>query len=64
MYPELGAGKHIVADNVFEGAVAYRGRIGGFAVRSSRGATQVIVRNNLFINFNSSGVEVTGTANI
>ena len=61
MYPELGSGQHVVADNVFENVVSYGGRIGGYAVRSSRGATQVIVRNNLFINFNSSGVEVTGT---
>jgi len=56
-YPALGSGQHIVADNVFEGGTPY----GGCAVRSSRGATQVIVRNNLFINYNSSGVEVTGT---
>jgi hypothetical protein len=56
-YPGLGSGQHIVADNVFEGGTPY----GGCAVRSSRGATQVIVRNNLFINYNSSGVEVTGT---
>lgn len=56
-YPELGSGQHIVADNVFEGGTPY----GGCAIRSSRGATQVIVRNNLFINYNSSGVEVTGT---
>jgi hypothetical protein len=64
MYPDVGAGQHIVADNVFEGAVAYGGRIGGFAVRSSRGSTQVIVRNNLFINFNSSGVDVSGTSSV
>jgi len=56
-YPDLGSGQHIVSDNVFEGGTPY----GGCAVRSSRGATQVIVRNNLFINYNSSGVEVTGT---
>ena len=62
MYPELGSGQHVVADNVFEGTVSYGGRIGGYAVRSSRGATQVIIRNNLFINFNSSGFEVTGTS--
>lgn len=64
MFPDVGAGQHIVADNVFEGAVAYGGRIGGFAVRSSRGSTQVIVRNNLFINFNSSGVDVSGTSSV
>ncbi len=64
MYPELGAGQHIVADNVFEGAVSYGGRIGSFAVRSSRGSTQVIVRNNLFINFNSSGIDVSGATSL
>ena len=59
-YPDLGAGQHIVADNVFEGGVSYGGRIGGNAVGISRGATQVIVRNNLFVNFNSSGVMTSG----
>ena len=61
-YPALGAGQHIVADNVFEGNVSYGGRIGGTAVCTSRGATQVIVRNNLFINFNSSAVAALGEA--
>ncbi|MDD4016704.1 MAG: hypothetical protein PHV28_02055 [Kiritimatiellae bacterium] len=55
-YPSLGAGQTIVADNVFESGVCY----GGCAVRSARGATQVIVRNNIFINFGSSAVEVGG----
>lgn len=55
-FPDLGAGQHIVADNVFENVTPY----GGCAIRTSRGATQVIVRNNLFINFNSSGVEAGG----
>ena len=55
-FPDLGAGQHIVADNVFENITPY----GGCAIRTSRGATQVIIRNNLFINFNSSGVEAGG----
>jgi hypothetical protein len=55
-FPELGSGQHIIADNVFDGNTCY----GGCAIRSSRGATQVIIRNNLFINFASSGVEVGG----
>ncbi len=55
-YPSLGSGQIIVADNVFEGGVSY----GGCAIRSARGATQVIVRNNLFINFGSAAVEVGG----
>jgi hypothetical protein len=55
-YPDLGAGQTIVADNVFESGVCY----GGCAIRSARGATQVIVRNNIFINFGSSAFEVGG----
>jgi hypothetical protein len=55
-YPDLGAGQHIIADNVFESVVPY----GGCAVRSAVGATQVIIRNNLFVNFNSSAVEASG----
>jgi hypothetical protein len=56
-YPDLGAGQHIIADNVFESGVPY----GSCAIRSAVGATQVIIRNNLFINFNSSAVEASGT---
>ena len=55
-YPDLGAGQTLVADNVFEGNICY----GNCAIRTSRGSTQVIVRNNLFINFGSSGVEIGG----
>ncbi len=33
---------------------------GGCAIRSAVGATQVIIRNNLFINFGSSAVEASG----
>lgn len=57
---ELGSGQHIVADNVFESNVPY----GRCAIRAQASATQVIIRNNLFINFNSSGIELasaTGT---
>jgi hypothetical protein len=57
MYPQLGSGQHIIADNVFESIVSY----GGYAIRSTRGATQAIIRNNLFINFDSSANEVVGT---
>jgi hypothetical protein len=59
-YPELGAGQHLIADNVFESVVPY----GGYAVRSAVGATQVIVRNNLFVNFNSSAVEASGATDV
>lgn len=55
-YPSLGAGQHIIADNVFEGGVPY----GSCAIRSAVGATQVIIRNNLFVNFGSSAVEASG----
>ena len=55
-YPELGAGQHLIADNVFESDVPY----GTCAIRSAVGATQVIIRNNLFVNFNSSAVEASG----
>ena len=56
MYPELGSGQHIVADNVFEGFVPYATN----AIATNVGATQVIIRNNLFINFNSCAVEARG----
>lgn len=55
-YPDLGAGQHLIADNVFESHVPY----GGCAIRSASGATQVIIRNNLFVNFGSSAVEASG----
>ena len=55
-YPAIGAGQHIIADNVFESIVPY----GGCAIRSASGATQVVIRNNLFVNFGSSAVEASG----
>jgi hypothetical protein len=55
-FPDLGAGQHIVSDNVFEATIPY----GVAAIRTARGATQVIIRNNLFVNFNSYGIEVGG----
>lgn len=56
----LGAGQHIVADNVFEGGTKYAGRLGGPMVQIAHGATQVIVRNNLFVNFDSTAVSSSG----
>ncbi|MCX6898070.1 MAG: right-handed parallel beta-helix repeat-containing protein [Verrucomicrobia bacterium] len=56
---QLGSAQHIVADNVFEGRTCYNNRPGGYIVRATDGATQVIVRNNLFINYNSCGIEIT-----
>jgi hypothetical protein len=55
---ELGSGQHIVADNVFEGRTFYNGRPGGYIVRATCGASQVIVRNNIFVNYNSCGIEI------
>ena len=57
---ELGSGQHIVADNTFESGVCY----GLCAVRAASGATQVVVRNNLFVNFNSSAVEMTSQTGV
>jgi len=51
----LPSGQHIVADNVFESFVPY----GGCAIRAAGGALQVVIRNNLFINFGSSAIELT-----
>ena len=59
-FDQLGAGQHIIADNVFEGGVSYGGRFGGTAIVSSVGSTQVIIRNNLFVNFDSSAVMTSG----
>lgn len=56
---ELGRAQHIVAENVFEGRRHYGARPGGFMVHAAACATQVIVRNNLFVNFNSSGVRIS-----
>jgi len=53
---QLGTGQHIVADNVFETGMIY----GEAAVRLSSGGTQAIVRNNLFINYGTSGIEISG----
>jgi hypothetical protein len=52
----LGSGQHIIADNVFESNCPY----GGCMIRAAACATQVIVRNNIFVNFNSSAVDMSG----
>jgi hypothetical protein len=46
----LGCGQAVVADNVFEGI----GHCGG--VRVNHGSSQVVIRNNLFINFNGPAI--------
>ena len=55
-FPAIGAGQHIVANNVFESNVPY----GGCAIRSASGSTQITIADNLFINFGSSAVEASG----
>lgn len=55
-FPELGAGQHLIADNVFESNVPY----GGCAIRTAVGASQVLVTNNTFVNFGSSAVHASG----
>lgn len=52
----LPSGQHVVADNVFETGVNY----GGCAIRAAHGANQVIIRNNLFINYGTSAIELMG----
>ena len=52
----LPSGQHIVRDNVFESNVPY----GGCAIRTASGASPVVIANNLFINFNSSAIELCG----
>jgi hypothetical protein len=59
-FPTLGAGQHIIADNVFEGGGYYGGRIGSCAVVTCHGSTQVIIRNNLFVNYNSPAINANG----
>ncbi|MFA5190726.1 MAG: right-handed parallel beta-helix repeat-containing protein [Verrucomicrobiia bacterium] len=49
-YHDLGIGQAIVRDNVFEGI----GRCGGVTV--IYGTTQVVVANNLFINYNGNAI--------
>ena len=55
-FPELGAGQHLIANNVFESTVPY----GGYAISAGVGATQVLVTNNQFVNFGSSAVHIAG----
>ena len=53
----LGSGQAIIADNVFEQGT---GPIGGYGIVAQRAATQVVIRNNLFINYNSRAIGVLG----
>ncbi len=51
------SGQHIVADNVFEGRISY----GGSIIGATAGAAQIIIRDNLFVNYNASAVQIMGT---
>ncbi|MGD9496585.1 MAG: right-handed parallel beta-helix repeat-containing protein [Armatimonadota bacterium] len=53
---ELGSGQHIVANNVFEDYCPY----GRAAIRLAQGGTQTIIRDNIFVNFDSNAIEVVG----
>lgn len=58
-----GSAQHIVADNVFEGHDLYQGRSGGVAIRACGGATQLIIKDNIFVNYKGSGaIELSGQA--
>ncbi|NLF15761.1 MAG: hypothetical protein GX595_00670 [Lentisphaerae bacterium] len=57
-FPALGAGQHLVANNIFESTVPY----GGAAVRAAVGATQVHITHNTFVNFNASAVHLSGSS--
>ncbi len=59
-YPELGAGQHIIADNVFESGCSYGGRRAGNGICTAVGSTQVIIRNNIFVNYLSPAVVASG----
>ncbi len=56
-FEQLASGQHIIADNVFEEGVCY----GGCAIRAAAGANQVIIRNNIFVNYGTSAIEIRGT---
>ena len=53
-YELLGTAQHIVADNYFEGGACY----GGAAVTVGAAASQVIIKNNIFVNFNSNAIHI------
>ena len=49
----LGCGQAMVADNVFEGI----GKCGGITV--NHGSSQVVIANNLFINYNGTAINAS-----
>ena len=63
-FEKLGAGQHLIADNVFEEGTRYAGKRTNCMVVSSVGSTQVIIRDNTFVNFNSPAIAVRGNADL
>ncbi len=56
VFDVLPSGQHIVAHNTFEqGAPLY-----GVAIFSHAGSTPVIIRDNIFVNYNSSAIHANG----
>lgn len=53
----LGTSQHIVSENVFESGINY----GTAAIVTSASPTQSIIKNNIFINFNSNAINLVGT---
>ncbi len=60
MYEVLGSGQHVIVDNTFESCCPY-----GLAMLSvGAGASQVIIKGNNFVNFNSNGITVSGLTGV
>lgn len=55
----LGTGQHIISDNYFEEGCAYSDSM----IMIGSTATQVIVKGNVFVNFNSNAVKIFGEGN-
>ncbi len=56
LHERLGTAQHIITDNTFESGCPY----GGVMINVGAGASQVIIKNNNFVNFNSNAVSVNG----
>lgn len=53
---KLCTGQHIITDNYFEGGICY----GHAMIKIGSCATQITVKNNTFVNFNSGGIWFMG----
>ncbi len=56
IHERLGTAQHIITDNTFEEVCPY----GGVMINVGAGASQVIIKNNNFVNFNSNAINVNG----